>query len=338
MASTDVSASFSVASRVALLALFGTASALCFYHSHRLRRRRRIIISAAAASPRRAKLFFASQTGTSKSLALRLSTLLSSNRLDVDLLDPAEYEPEDLPNETLVLLVASTWEDGNPPPNAAFLARWLSESADDFRVGSLLLSRCRFAVFGVGSGSYGPTYNAAAKNFSRWFKALGASQLLPPCEADCDGEEGLERAFDRWSRELLQVLLRGCCRGGDAPRTNDPVNGLPNGKEEKDDDSGEDDYDDDSDADVGAGSEPDIVDLEDIAGKAPTARKTSTKIGSSTPARVVNGEENLEKEMVTPVIRASLEKQVCLPIAPFPSLFYHHCFIFFVFPILGFRV
>lgn len=319
MASADVS----VASRVALLALFATASAFCFYRSHRLRRRRLVI--PAAAHPRRGKLFFASQTGTSKSLALRLSALLSSNRLDLDLLDPAEYEPEDLPKETLVLLVASTWEDGNPPPNATFLARWLSESADDFRVGSLLLSRCRFAVFGVGSGSYGPTYNASAKNFSHWFEALGASQLLPPCEADCDDEEGLERTFDRWSRELLRVLLHGFC-GGDVPPSYDSVNGLPNGKEE--DDSGEDDYDNDSDADVGGGSESDIVDLEDIAGKAPTARKTSTKNGS-TLTTVVNGKENLEKEMVTPVIRASLEKQVCLPIGPFPSLFISLIVLFF---------
>lgn len=103
------------------------------------------------------------------------------------------------------------------------------------------------------------------------------------------------------------------------------MNGLPNGKEE--DDSGEDDYDDDSDADVGGESGADIVDLEDIAGKAPTSRKTSTKNGF-TPTTVVNGEENLEKEMVTPVIRVSLEKQVCLPIGPFPSLFITICFIF----------
>lgn len=99
------------------------------------------------------------------------------------------------------------------------------------------------------------------------------------------------------------------------------MNGLPNGKEE--DDSGEHDFDDDSDSDVGGGSESDIVDLEDIAGKAPTARKNSTKNGS-TPTAVVNGEENVAKEMVTPVIRASLEKQVCLSL-------YHYLFLLFNF-------
>lgn len=121
------------------------------------------------------------------------------------------------------------------------------------------------------------------------------------------------------------MLLHGFC-GGDVPPSYDSVNGLPNGKEE--DDSGEDDYDNDSDADVGAESGSDIVDLEDIAGKAPTARKTSTKNGS-TLTTVVNGKENLEKEMVTPVIRASLEKQVCLPIGPFPSLFISLIVLFF---------
>ncbi len=90
------------------------------------------------------KILFASQTGNSRRLAEKLQKeLLEDANLCLDLVDPAAYEPEDLVKERLVILVASTWEDGKAPPNASFLARWLEESSKDFRVGSGLLRECR---------------------------------------------------------------------------------------------------------------------------------------------------------------------------------------------------
>jgi tRNA wybutosine-synthesizing protein 1 len=90
------------------------------------------------------KIVFASQTGNSRRLAEKLQKELSEDaNVRLDLVDPAAYEPEDLVKERLVILVASTWEDGKAPPNASFLARWLEESSKDFRVGSGLLRECR---------------------------------------------------------------------------------------------------------------------------------------------------------------------------------------------------
>jgi len=91
----------------------------------------------------RGKLFFASESGTTKRLAELLLQKLKENGLPFELVDPASYEPEDLPKEKLVIVVASTWEDGKAPKNAAFLAQWLEESSEDFRVGSGILRECR---------------------------------------------------------------------------------------------------------------------------------------------------------------------------------------------------
>ncbi|KAM1966021.1 hypothetical protein ACFX15_046290 [Malus domestica] len=124
-----------------------------------------------AQSPRRGKLFFVSQTVISEALARRLLNFLTSNGVAFDLVDPSNYEPEDLPKETLVLIVASTWDDGKPPPNARFFSNCHAENAKDFRVGSLLLSNCRFAVFGVGSQAYGATLNAMGKDLARRMRA-----------------------------------------------------------------------------------------------------------------------------------------------------------------------
>lgn len=96
----------------------------------------------------RGKIFFASESGTSKKLAERLLEFLKENKLPFfDLVDPIDYEPEDLPKEKVVIVVASTWENGRAPKNASFLAQWLAESSEDFRVGSGILRSCRCPSF-----------------------------------------------------------------------------------------------------------------------------------------------------------------------------------------------
>ncbi|XP_059634575.1 S-adenosyl-L-methionine-dependent tRNA 4-demethylwyosine synthase [Cornus florida] len=290
---TNVS-SASVPARLTLLALLSATTFYCFYKSRRLK------LSSISnpnpnpnpnLTPRRAKLFFVSQTGTSKALARRLFDLLTSNGLAFDLVDPKDYEPEDLHLETLVLIVASTWEDGKPPPNGGFFGNWLEESADDFRVGSLLLSKCKFAVFGVGSRSYGAAFNAVARGFSKRMRALGAAEVLPVCEGDVD-EGGLDEVFDVWSGKLIGVLKGGCSENGGII-----ASGVVNDSDSEIIDGSDDDDEEEENA-----LESSIVDLEDIAGKGPS-RKATTIVESN--GKLVNG----EKEMVTPVIRTSLEKQ-----------------------------
>ncbi|KAF7139263.1 hypothetical protein RHSIM_Rhsim07G0239300 [Rhododendron simsii] len=277
----------SAAAHLTLLALLSATTFYCFYKSRRLKNLPR---NPNPNSPPKGKLFYLSQTNTSKNLAHRLLDLLSSNDLPFDLVDLHNYEPEDLHKETLVLIVASTWEDGKPPPNGKFFADWLAESAEDFRVGSLLLSKCRFAVFGVGSLSYGENFNAVGKEFSKQMRALGAEEVLPLWEGDVDGGD-LDEVFGAWSEKLVRVLNGG---------------GLGNeafgvGYGAKDESQYEMISDSDEEDGGENGGESGVVDLEDIAGKAPS-RKSTTIVKS-------NGKLNGEKEMVTPVIRASLEKQ-----------------------------
>lgn len=213
---------------------------------------------------------------------------MTSNDLPFDLIDPKDYEPEDLFKETLVIIVASTWEDGKPPPTASFFANWLAESADDFRVGSLILSKCKCAVFGVGSRAYGATFNAVAKDFSRRLRELGANEIVAVGEGDVDGGE-LDGVFEEWSRKVVGVLKGGSVEnGGVFSNTSDNQSIV-------------DDFETDEDEENGA-VESGIVDLEDIAGKGPSRR--------SAAVAETSGKLNGQKEMVTPVIRASLEKQV----------------------------
>ncbi|KAK4804600.1 hypothetical protein SAY86_004417 [Trapa natans] len=283
----------SLSARLTILAFFSASTLYFLYKSRRLRTLN--LLLSTKPRPSRGKLFFISQTGTSKALASRLHALLASCGIHLDLADIRSYEPEDLSKESLVLIIASTWEDGKPPDNASFFTSWLAESSADFRVGSLLLSQCRFAVFGVGSSAYGVNFNAVARDISKKFKALGAKEMISVTLGDIDGGE-LDDIFEVWSNEVMGKL-KGCCGLSENE-------GLLNGAaRDSDGESGVDwSESDDEDGENNGVEEPVLVDIEDIAGKGPSRRSTSS-------VSETNGTVNGKRDMVTPVIRASLEKQ-----------------------------
>jgi tRNA wybutosine-synthesizing protein 1 len=280
----------SATSHLALLVLLSSSSLFFLYKSIRLRRK-----PSPASCPARTTtptLLYASVTGTSKTLATRLSDRLTVDAgVPILATDASSFDPDDLPSVPLLLLVVPTHDGGAPPPSAAFLARWLEESAADFRAGALLLSSLRFAVFGVGSRAYGETFNAAARNFSRWLRALGAVEVVPLAEGDVDGGD-LEVVFEDWSGKVLRVVKGEELNEG-ASAESDGLDELELEGEESDDD------DDDEEETVAV-----EIDMEDIAGKAPS--RQNGKVESS----LANGGQNGVKEMVTPIIRTSLEKQV----------------------------
>ncbi|XP_037436343.1 S-adenosyl-L-methionine-dependent tRNA 4-demethylwyosine synthase-like [Triticum dicoccoides] len=301
MPPSPAAAAASGTSHLALLLLLSSSSLFFLYKSIALRRLRRTLRpspspsssspAAAAAAP---TLLYASATGTSKALAERLSARLADAGLPARATDAAAFDPDDLPSVPLLLLVLPTHDAGAPPPGAAFLARWLAETAADFRAGALLLSGLRFAVFGVGSRAYGDTFNAAARSFSRWLRALGAVEVLPVGEGDVD-EGDLDDVFEEWCGRVLRVV-----KGEEVE--DDAVDGETNGFDGLEGE--ESDYDDDDDEEEEEEVASGEVDMEDIAGKA-TAKKQNGKVESALP----NGGQNGARAMVTPIIRASLEKQ-----------------------------
>uniref|UniRef100_A0A7C9A8H1 tRNA 4-demethylwyosine synthase (AdoMet-dependent) n=1 Tax=Opuntia streptacantha TaxID=393608 RepID=A0A7C9A8H1_OPUST len=283
-------ASSTLYSRVTLLALLSATTFYCFYKSRRLKKLSSSASQRLVSSHRNPKLIYITQTGTSKTLAYRLHKLFSSKDLVFDLVDVKDYEPEDLARESVVVIVTSTWEDGKPPPKAKFFADWIEESVNDFRVGALLLSRCKFAVFGVGSGAYGESFNAVAKGISKKLKALGAKEMVPLQEGDVDGGE-LGHEIDAWGQKLITVLKGGALDNGvSVPRSVDGGSDSEGAYVSEDEEGQEN------------GAELDVVDLEDIAGKGPS-RKSRAEVE-------VNGVKSCsQREMVTPLIRANLEKQ-----------------------------
>jgi len=223
------------------------------------------------------------QKGTSLHMARKLVARAKVAGFSTRLVSLKNYEVENLAAEQTAVVIVSTYAEGSPPDEASWFCRWLSESATDFRVGLALLQRLRFAVFGCGNKVYGDKFNTVARAADENLAALGGRRLVPVGLGDEDTND-MEAQFDRWSDDLL-VALRG---EGAAPAP------LPKPSERSVHD--------------GSGSEEE--EEEEAAGES-QADSTVTDIEDLAAGTVSSGgaDGRKPKEMLTPMLRATLSKQ-----------------------------
>ncbi|KAI5057384.1 hypothetical protein GOP47_0027399 [Adiantum capillus-veneris] len=255
------------------------------------------------------KVIYASQTGHAKALAEQLVQYLLKKNMSVQLVDPSNYEPEDLAKEKLVIFIASTWDNGAVPLHASFFGRWLEESAADFRVGAQLLIGCKYAVFGVGSKAYGSSYNLVARLWDQYMEELGASKILDRGEGDED-EGYVEHRFKVWKEQLVDKLKSS---------TMLETQGVSLKKEEENHSDASDEFftDDDSEEVTKEDTREAVVDVEDVVGKLTPSQNGSAKGGKGQVFKrrnfnresIDHADDSQLKEMVTPTIRSNLEKQ-----------------------------
>ncbi|MFC5049023.1 flavodoxin domain-containing protein [Rubritalea spongiae] len=70
-----------------------------------------------------------SQTGNSEALGKKLSKAMAKMNFNPELNDLGSYEMEKLPSEQNVLIITSTYGDGEPPDNAADFHEWILSDA-----------------------------------------------------------------------------------------------------------------------------------------------------------------------------------------------------------------
>ncbi|KAM3822758.1 LOW QUALITY PROTEIN: nitric oxide synthase 3 [Vipera latastei] len=200
----------------------------------------------------KATILYASETGKSKAYAFSLKELFQSAFAPkVVCLD--EYDVVSLEHETLVLVVTSTFGNGDPPERESFskalmemscpylgavepefqkhptpkirspgsLGRGL-EGQKPLRTTAttttllLLLLPCRFSVFGLGSRAY-PHFCAFAHAVDTRLEELGGERILPLGEGDelC----GQEESFRTWASSVFKAACDTFCVASDAVST-----------------------------------------------------------------------------------------------------------------------
>uniref|UniRef100_A0A8C9KCC0 Nitric oxide synthase n=1 Tax=Panthera tigris altaica TaxID=74533 RepID=A0A8C9KCC0_PANTA len=146
------------------------------------------------ASRVRATILFATETGKSETLARDLGDLFSC-AFNPKILCMDQYGLSNLEEEQLLLVVTSTFGNGDSPGNGEKLKKSLFMLKE-------LTNKFRYAVFGLGSSMY-PQFCAFAHDIDQKLSHLGASQLAPTGEGD--ELSGQEEAFRSWAVQTFKA-------------------------------------------------------------------------------------------------------------------------------------
>lgn len=143
-------------------------------------------------------ILYASQTGNSEGLAKKLFKTLSKGNFAPILTSAADYEIAHLPEEKNLLVIASTYGDGEPPDSAAsFYNSLMSEEAP-------LLPGVSFSVLALGDSGY-PDFCKCGIDIDTRLAALGAQRIADRRDCDVDTDE----SYARWSADVLAALNPG---------------------------------------------------------------------------------------------------------------------------------
>lgn len=141
-------------------------------------------------------IVWGSQTGNAKNLAHVIGDSLTGE-FEVEVHDMGEFDPEEIHNIEKLIVVTSTYGDGEAPDNAS---EWMSfvKFSDE-----LDLSHLHYAVIGLGD-SYYPHFCQAGKDFDEYLSNRGAHAMLN--RLDCD--RYYEEQYPEWLKELKRVLKK----------------------------------------------------------------------------------------------------------------------------------
>ena len=141
-------------------------------------------------------ILYGSQTGSAEGLAKKAAKEAGKRNFAATVLDMAQTDLSRLAAEQNVLVITSTYGDGEPPDNAKALHSALMAPA-----AAASLSKLRFSVCGLGDTNYAK-FNQCAKDFDAQLEKWGATRVQPRVECDLD----YESLFASWLNTALDGL------------------------------------------------------------------------------------------------------------------------------------
>jgi sulfite reductase (NADPH) flavoprotein alpha-component len=148
-------------------------------------------------------VLYGSQTGTAEGIAKKTKAEAEKRGFAPKLVSMEKYSDVDLTKEQNVLVIASTYGDGEPPDMAKGFWDWLkSESAPK-------LEHLRYSVLALGDTNYS-AFCQFGKSCDERFAALGAKRVAD--RKDCDVD--YETPAAEWTAGVFAALSEGLAQSG----------------------------------------------------------------------------------------------------------------------------
>lgn len=154
-----------------------------------------VAVTPAPAAAASVTVISASQTGNARRVAEQLRDDLAAAGLGVTLVNAGDYKFKQIAQEKLLLIVASTQGEGEPPEEAVALHKYLFSKKAPQMAGTA------FAVFGLGDTSY-ENFCQTGKDFDARLAELGGERLFDRADADVD----FKSAAEAWRKQIVDVL------------------------------------------------------------------------------------------------------------------------------------
>ncbi len=151
-------------------------------------------------------VLFGSQTGNAERLAKRIVREAGQWGFAPTLRDLASYPTAQLASEERLLIVTSTYGDGEPPDNAKGFWQFLESAA------APKLLQTHYSICALGDSNY-PQFCAFGRAVDQRLQTLGARPLH--ARVDCDVE--FEEPFAKWLQGALSALQAAVAVPGQMP-------------------------------------------------------------------------------------------------------------------------
>jgi MioC protein len=149
-----------------------------------------------------ATILFGTETGNAEMVADEVLDSLSTIGFVGEVHSMEEFSVEDLPTQQCLILITSTYGEGDLPDTAIAFFDALKDASPD-------LTATRFAAFGLGDSSY-DTYNNAISTLVKAFVDLGATQIGETGRHDAESGHDPCDTATAWAREtFMHAWARG---------------------------------------------------------------------------------------------------------------------------------
>ncbi|MBI5772001.1 MAG: sulfite reductase subunit alpha [Verrucomicrobia bacterium] len=161
-------------------------------------------VAASASEPNPAPLtpltiLVGSQTGSAEGLAKRAAKEAGKRHFAATVVDMAQTDLAKLAVEKNVLVITSTYGDGEPPDNAKSLHTALASATLNSQPSTF--SSLRYSVCALGDKNY-PQFCKCGADFDAFLEKLGATRAAPRVDCDLDYEE----KFTAWLDAAITAL------------------------------------------------------------------------------------------------------------------------------------